>query len=67
MIFLLTFLKSEMQKTQVIKPGFIAFEFFHTAKQLIRTQRVDTFILIRVLCCVKEIFWNLPHAATISR
>ena len=67
MFCFLNTVKSKMQKTQVIKPGFIAFEFFYTAKKLIRTQKADTFILIKFLCCVKEIFWNLSHAATISR
>ena len=56
-------LDGTMQKAQVVKLGLFAFEFFHTAKKLIRRQRLDTFILIKLFGCVKEIFWNLPHAA----
>jgi hypothetical protein len=59
-------LDGTMQKAQAVKLGLFAFEFFHTAKKLIRTQSLSTFILIKLLCCVKEIFWNLPHAAKIN-
>jgi hypothetical protein len=66
MIFLFNSVKAKMQKTQVIKLGFITFEFFHTAKKLIRKQRLDTFILIKFSGCVKEIFGNISHAVIIS-
>jgi len=66
MIFLLNVFESKMQKTQAVKPGFLTFEFFHTAKKPVRTQRLNTFILIKFSGCVKEIFGNISHAVIIS-
>jgi hypothetical protein len=67
-------LEDTMQKAQAIKLGLFAFEFYkpisftqHTThRKLIRRQSLNTFILIKFSDCVKEIFWNLPHAAIIS-
>jgi hypothetical protein len=65
----------KMQKAQAIKPGLFTFEFYQPIsftytqpekRKLIRTQSFTTFILIKFFGCVKEIFWNLDHAATIS-
>ena len=60
-------LDGTMQKAQVVKLGLFAFEFFNTAnKTLIRNQRLATFILITLVCCIKEIFLDISHAAHIS-